>query len=198
MDVADRIREKDKFGEALPHLDDKAYERAKKAYDSIFSLQYRHNQLVSDAVGNLESSITPILSRCHIPDNGHEYYSLAHIIQALKDASASHQSQLNENQQMVNGVSYIDFTLAGITFARSRTDKGNAVRQLIESKLSESAQNMSKIQKYIQDMKLLLDNFNTEIEKIIHEADRSGLKGRCILETRPWKFFRSKSYSVDD
>jgi hypothetical protein len=198
MDVTDQIRSKDKFGEALPHLNDKAYERAKKAYNSISSLQHKHNQVVSNTVGKLEASITSTFSDYNIPETPDEYYSLARIIEAFKNTSVSSQSQLILDENMINGISYTDFKLAGITFARSKTDKGITVRRFIDIKLETVIQDMSRIENNIENMKSLINAFNTEIENIIHEANRSGLKGKCCLETRPWKFFRSKSYPADD
>jgi hypothetical protein len=200
-EIIEQIKKEDKFGEALPHLKAREYSKAKKKYDEIDSVEKACNEFISESVHVLEVSIESGFYNLGIKEfrfNGYEFYNLTFIIRAFVKASLLQTlPPLIEDAKPINGPYYTTFTLAGFPIAQCRTYRNFRIRQLINIALEKNAGNMKQIEDNTNRIQTLLDGFKDEIEKIIRDANRTGLKGECIYEIQEWKFFHCRGFPLE-
>ena len=200
-DVTGQIRSLDKSGKTLAHLNDRRYSQAKKKYDEIDSADRVRNRFVSESVHELEKSMEYAFSNLGIQEiqfNRNEFYRLTFIVRAFKAASLEKTlPSLIKDYKPISGDYYTTFTLAGFPIAQCRTYRDYRINQIIKSELEKNAKNMKQIEDDMNKIQSSLDGFKEEINKIIDDADRTGLKGKCIYEIQEWKFFHCRRFPLE-
>lgn len=101
---------------------------------------------------------------------------------------------LIEDEKPISGNHYTTFTLSGFPIAQCQTYRKYQIRQFIINELEKCGKNMKQIEDNMDNIQSLVNEFKKEIKKIIHDADRNGLKGECNYEIQEWNFFHCKRF----
>jgi hypothetical protein len=192
LDVIESINKCDHYHEAISHL--RSYRQAYMVYQMIQTLQDSHNSYMNNKITQIEDRLVDeieknkeITIKEKQESNEVEKYDKTQILNYFRIKARSEIHLEKENNVNLGGKYYSRLYArvpASNNYQIAIGDKRSidSLCQLVRDQEVFLLENFIIMQKNIDDMNGLCEQFKNHIDLIIHDTDRCVLRGRCAFE----------------